>query len=152
MNNQQRKNYIRDIPLAAWLLCYGSMVIMDIFTLTVRGSILVVRIWCLQTSDSDVCRHQILTSTVDPRTIKFKPSRCIKASFCISEELLNFLKPREIRTKIVMELCNNNNIFVHLTPSSSHLHPLQIENCDSHSRLVVDEDDHDKFKLERING
>ena len=23
----------------------------------------------------------------------------------------------------------------------SHLHPLQVENCDSNSRLVVDEDD-----------
>ena len=27
------------------------------------------------------------------------------------------------------------------SPTSSHLHPLQVENCDSNSRLVVDEDD-----------
>ena len=26
-----------------------------------------------------------------------------------------------------------------LSPTSSHLHPLQAENCDSNSRLVVDE-------------
>ena len=34
---------------------------------------------------------------------------------------------------------------------SSHLHPLQVENCTSNSRLVVDEDDNDKFRLERVN-
>ena len=33
---------------------------------------------------------------------------------------------------------------------SSHLHPLQVENCDSNSRLVVDEDDNGKFRLERV--
>ena len=34
-------------------LCYGSMAIINIFTLTARGSTLDVRIWRLQTSDSD---------------------------------------------------------------------------------------------------
>ena len=33
---------------------------------------------------------------------------------------------------------------------SSHLHPLQVENCDSNSRLVMDEDDNGKFRLERV--
>ena len=43
-------------------------------------------------------------------------------------------------------------IFIIFSPTSSHLHPLQVENCDSNSRLVVDEDDIDgKFRLERIN-
>ena len=32
-------------------------------------------------------------------------------------------------------------IFFNLSPSSSHLHPPQVDNCDSNSRLVVDEDD-----------
>ena len=41
-------------------------------------------------------------------------------------------------------------IFVYLSPSSSHLHPLQVENCDSNSRLVVDEDDNGKFRPERV--
>ena len=36
--------------------------------------------------------------------------------------------------------------------TSSHLHPLQVENCGSNSRIVVDEDDNDKFKLERVNS
>ena len=30
-------------------------------------------------------------------------------------------------------------IFINLSPSVCHLHPLQVENCDSNSRLVVDE-------------
>ena len=32
-------------------------------------------------------------------------------------------------------------IFLNFSPTSSHLHPLQVENCNSNSRLVVDEDD-----------
>ena len=36
------------------------------------------------------------------------------------------------------------------SPSSNHLHPLQVENCDSNSRLVVDGDDDGKFRLERV--
>ena len=42
-------------------------------------------------------------------------------------------------------------IFFTFSPTSSHLHPLQVENCDSNSRLVVDEDDNGKFRLERVN-
>ena len=34
--------------------------------------------------------------------------------------------------------------------TSNHLHPLQIGNCDSNSRLVEDEDDHGKLRLERV--
>ena len=37
-------------------------------------------------------------------------------------------------------------IFFNLSPTSNHLHPLQVENCDSNSRLVVDEDDNGKFR------
>ena len=39
--------------------------------------------------------------------------------------------------------------FFHLPPTSSQLYPLQGENCDSNSRLVVDEDDNSKYRLER---
>ena len=42
------------------------------------------------------------------------------------------------------------SIFFHSSPTLSHLHPLQVENCDSNSRLVVDEDDNGKFRLERV--
>ena len=43
-------------------------------------------------------------------------------------------------------------IFFNFKTTSNHLHPLQVENCDSNSRLVVDEDDNGKFKLERVNN
>ena len=41
-------------------------------------------------------------------------------------------------------------IFFTSAPPSSHHHPLQGENCDSISRLVVDDDDNGKFRLERV--
>ena len=40
-------------------------------------------------------------------------------------------------------------IFFNFSPTSSHLHPLQVENCDSNSRLAVDEDDNGKLRLEK---
>ena len=43
-------------------------------------------------------------------------------------------------------------IFFNLRPTSSHLHPLQVENCDSNSRLEVDEDDNGEFRPERVNS
>ena len=82
----------------------------------------------------------------------FEPSRCIKASFYIPEKTLNFSTTEGFRTKISMKLvyqymANFCNFF-----TLNHLHPLQVENCDSNSRLVVDEDDNGKFRLERVNG
>ena len=41
-------------------------------------------------------------------------------------------------------------IFFTFSPTSYNLHPPQVENCDSNSRLVVDGDDNDKFRLERV--
>ena len=43
-------------------------------------------------------------------------------------------------------------IFFNFSPTSSHLRLLQVENCDSNSRLVVDEDDNGKFRPERVKG
>ena len=43
-------------------------------------------------------------------------------------------------------------IFFNFQTTSNHLHPLQVENCDSNSRLVVDEDDTGKFRLERVKA
>ena len=42
-------------------------------------------------------------------------------------------------------------IFFKFSLTSNHFHPLQVENCDSNSRLVVDEDDNGKLMLERVN-
>ena len=40
-------------------------------------------------------------------------------------------------------------ILFNFQTTSNHLHPLQVENCDSNSRLVVDDDDNGKFRLKR---
>ena len=39
-----------------------------------------------------------------------------------------------------------------MSSNSSHLHPLQVGNCNSNSRLVVGEDDNGKFGLEGVKG
>ena len=45
-----------------------------------------------------------------------------------------------LRTKISMKLVYKYMaIFFNFQTTSNHLHPLQVENCDSSSRLVVDE-------------
>ena len=43
-------------------------------------------------------------------------------------------------------------IFFNYLPTSNHLYPLQVENCDSDSRLVVDEDYYGKFRIERVKS
>ena len=51
--------------------------------------------------------------------------------------------------KITVELVSMA-IFINFSPTLNHLHPLQVKNCDSISRLVVDEDDNGKLRLERV--
>ena len=41
-------------------------------------------------------------------------------------------------------------IFFTFSPTSNHLYPLQVENCDSNSRLVVDKDDNVKSGLKGL--
>ena len=43
-------------------------------------------------------------------------------------------------------------IFFNFTPTLNHPHPLQVENCDNNSRLVVDEDDNVKSGLKGLKG
>ena len=82
----------------------------------------------------------------------FKSSRCIKASFYIPENKLNFPTTKGFRTQISMKLdYQYMAIFCTFSPTSHNLHRLQVENCDSNSRLVVDEDDNGKFRLERVD-
>ena len=58
--------------------------------------------------------------------------------------------------KIPMKLvCEYMLIFFNFSLTSNHLHSLQVENCDSNSRLVVDEvdeDDNGKFRLEGLTN
>ena len=49
----------------------------------------------------------------------------------------------EISIKLVYQFMA---IFFNFYTTSNHLHPLQVENCDSNSRLVVDEDDNGKLR------
>ena len=49
--------------------------------------------------------------------------------------------------KLVCQYMAISSIF---SLTSSHLHPLQVENCDSNSRLVVDGDDNGKFRLKMV--
>ena len=41
---------------------------------------------------------------------------------------------------------------IFLQPTSSHLYPLQVQNCNSNSILVVDGDGNGKFKLEKVHA
>ena len=43
-------------------------------------------------------------------------------------------------------------IFYIFSTTSNHFHPLQVENCGSNSRLVVNEDDNGKFRPERVKS
>ena len=55
------------------------------------------------------------------------------------------------KTKISIKLAYQYMvIFLNFYTTSNHPHPLQVGNCDSNSRLVVDEDDNGKFRPERV--
>ena len=45
----------------------------------------------------------------------------------------------KISLKLIYHVYQYMEIFFNFSPTSNHLHPLQVENCDSNSRLVVDE-------------
>ena len=83
----------------------------------------------------------------------FKPSRCIKASYYIPENRFNFPTTKGYKMNISMKLIDQYiAIFFNFSTTSNHLHPLQVENCDSNSRLVVDEDDNGKCRIERVKA
>ena len=47
-------------------------------------------------------------------------------------------------------VCQYIVIFFNFSPTSNHLHSLQVENCGSNSRLVVNEDGNGKFRLKGL--
>ena len=55
----------------------------------------------------------------------------------------------KIRMKLVYKYMA---IFYIFPPTPSHLHSLQVENCDSNSRLVVNEDDNVKSGLKGLTS
>ena len=65
---------------------------------------------------------------------------------------LILLKPRGLKGKYPSNFYQYMDIFEKFSPTLSHLYPLQDENCDSNSRLVVDEDNNSKFRPLRIHS
>ena len=53
--------------------------------------------------------------------------------------------------RISMKLVYQYMVIFFIFFTSNHLRPLQVANCDSNSRLVVDADDNGKFRPERVN-
>ena len=76
----------------------------------------------------------------------------LKPRFTPLKSYLFFFTANSFRRQISMKLFYEYTvIFFNLSPISNHLHPPQVENCDSNSRLVVDEEDYGKFRLKRVN-
>ena len=81
------------------------------------------------------------------------PHDALKHHFTSLKNRLNFPTTKGFRTKISMKLVYQYLlIFFNFPPTSNHLYPLQVENCDSNSRLVVDEDDNGKLRLEKVKS
>ena len=80
------------------------------------------------------------------------PHDALKHHFTSLKTYLIFLQLRVSEDKFPRN-CSTNNmvIFFNLSPTSSHLYPLQAENCDSNSRLAVNEDDTVKSGLKGLN-
>ena len=77
-----------------------------------------------------------------------RPHDALKHHFTSLKTNLIFLQQKGFKTKISMKLVYQSMaICFTFPPISSHLYPLQVENCDSNSRLVVDEDDNGKFRF-----
>ena len=64
---------------------------------------------------------------------------------------LNFLQQKVLEWKFPWSSFTNTWQFCLISHLLQIIHPLQVENCDSNSRLVVDKDDNGKFRLERVN-
>ena len=80
-------------------------------------------------------------------------SRCIKASFYIPENRINLPITKGFRTKRSIKVVYQYMaVFFIFKTTSNHLYPLQVENCDSNSRLVVGEDDNGEFRLDRVKA
>ena len=81
----------------------------------------------------------------------FSPHDALKHHFTSLKTDLIFLQQRVLERKFPWNWFTNAWQFsFNFHTTSNHLHLLQVENCDSNSRLVVDEDDNGKFRPERV--
>ena len=79
------------------------------------------------------------------------PHDALKHNFTSLKNRLNFPTTKGCRLKISMKLFYQYMAnFFYFSLTSNHFHPLQVENCDRNSRLVVDEDNYGKLRLERV--
>ena len=80
------------------------------------------------------------------------PRDPLKHHFTSLKTDLIFQQLGVFRSKISIKLVRQYMvIFFNFPLISNHLHPLQVENCDSNLRFVVEEDDHGNFRLESVN-
>ena len=87
--------------------------------------------------------------TINP----LSPNDALKHHFTSLKTDFGFPTTKGFGTKISMKLVYQcMTIFFNFKTTLNQLHPLQVENCDSNSRLVVDEDDNGKFRLERVEA
>ena len=85
------------------------------------------------------------------RISHLSPHDALRHHFTSLKTRLNFPTTKGFRVNISMKLeYQYMAIFSPFSLTSSHLHPLQVENCDSNSRLVVDEDHNVKSGLKRL--
>ena len=79
------------------------------------------------------------------------PHDALKHHFTSLKTDLIFLQLRSYRKKIHETILPiHGNFLQFFSLASSYLHLLRVENCDSNSRLVVEEDDNNKFRPERV--
>ena len=88
---------------------------------------------------------------IQAQSLDLSPHDASKHHFKSLKTHLICLQLWGFRTKISMKLVYQYMaIFFIFSLTSSHLHLPQPENCSSNSRVVVDEDDNDEFRLERV--
>ena len=107
----------------------------------------------LASSAHDIESKQLLRLPVLDQLLinPLSPHDALKHHFTSLKTDLIFPQPRVLERKFPRNWFTNTWQFSWiLLPTSNHLHPLQVENCDSNSRLVVDGDDNGKLRLERV--
>ena len=97
-------------------------------------------------------RGNDLVRSADTHINPLGPHEALNQQFTLLKNVLDFLTIKSFRKQISMKFFYEYMvIFFNLSPTSNHLYPLQVVDCDSNSRLVVDEDDKSKFSFERVN-
>ena len=78
------------------------------------------------------------------------PHDALKHHFTYLKTDFILLKPKVSERKFNETGLSIHDIFLNFETTSDHIHPLQVDHCDSNSRLVVDEYDNGKLRLERV--